>query len=108
MHAISGYDSVSSFSHTGKITTSQTLKNKLDELTGMINFGEFPFISLESQCVVTSIHYVCYFYDENKSGSSVNELRYRMITKNNLSGDHLPPTLDALELHLHRALLFFH
>ena len=47
-------------------------------------------------------------YDENKSVSSVNELRYRMFAKNNLSGDRLPQTLDALVLHLRRALIFFH
>ena len=33
MHAILGCNSVNSFPHTGKITTFQTLKNKLDELT---------------------------------------------------------------------------
>ena len=42
IHAISGCDSVSGFLHIGKITTFQTLKNKIDELTGMIDFGEFP------------------------------------------------------------------
>ena len=44
MHAVSRYDSVNRFSHTGKITTFQTLKNKqgkLDELTDMIDFGKF-------------------------------------------------------------------
>ena len=40
MHA--GCDSISSFSHIGKITMSQTLKNKIDELTNMINFCDFP------------------------------------------------------------------
>ena len=47
-------------------------------------------------------------YDENKPGSDVNELRYRIFTKENLSGDRLPPTLDALVLNLRRALMFFH
>ena len=47
-------------------------------------------------------------YDQNKSGSSANELRYRMFTKNNLSGDCLPSPLDASALHLRRALIFFH
>ena len=35
MHAILGCNSVNSFPHTGKITTFQTLKHKLDELTDM-------------------------------------------------------------------------
>ena len=84
MHAISRCDSVNSFSHTGNITTFQTLKNKqnkLDELTDMVDFGEYPSLSLESSSVVTSIQYVCYLYDDNKSDSSVDELRCRMFTK---------------------------
>ena len=80
MHVILGYKSVSSFSHIRKITTFQRLKNKLDNLTDIINFGESPSLSLESLSVVTSIQYVCYYcYDENKSDSSVNELQYRML-----------------------------
>ena len=41
----------------------------------MIDFGEFPSLSLESLSVITSVHYVCYVYEENKSGSSENELQ---------------------------------
>ena len=40
MHA--GCDSVSSFSHIRKMTTLQTLNNKIDELINMIDFGDFP------------------------------------------------------------------
>ena len=87
MHAISGCDSVSSFSHIGKIITFQTLKNKIEELTDTIDFGEFLSLSLESLSVVTSIQYACYLYEESKSGSSVNNLHTtRMFTKKNLRG----------------------
>ena len=37
-------------------------------MTVMIDFGEFPSLSLESLSVVTSMHYVCYLYEKNKSG----------------------------------------
>ena len=87
------------------IQTFKTLKNKLDELTDVIDVGS---LSLESPSIATSIQYVCYLYDENKSSSSVNELRYWMFTKKNLSGDCLPPNLDALVLPLRRVLIFFH
>ena len=40
MHA--GCDSVSSFSHIRKMTAFQTLKNKIEEVTNMIDFGDFP------------------------------------------------------------------
>ena len=69
-------DSVSTFSHIEKIATFQTLKNKIDKLTDIIDFGEFPSLSLESLSVAASMHYVCHLYEENKSGSKVNELRY--------------------------------
>ena len=32
----------------------------------MIDFGEFPSLSLESLSVVTSMHHVCYLYEENE------------------------------------------
>ena len=54
MRAISGCDSVSTFSHIEKVATFQTLKNKTDELTDMIDFSEFPSLSLESLSVVTN------------------------------------------------------
>ena len=68
MHVLTGCDSVSSFSYIGKITAFQTLKNKTDEMTDMIDFGEFPSLFLESLYVVTSIQFVCYLYKQNKSG----------------------------------------
>ena len=54
------------------------------------------------------INNVCYLYEENKSGSSVNELRYRMFTRNNLSRDRLPSIFAASVHHLNRALIFFY
>ena len=47
-----GCESISSFSHIRKITTFQTLKNKMDQLTNMIDFDGFSH-SLCSVC--------CYF-----------------------------------------------
>ena len=108
MYAIWGCDSVNSFSHTRKITTFEALKNKLEELTDTIDFGEFLSLSLESPSVVTSVQYVCMLFLWWESDSSVNELRYRMFTQKNLRGDGLPPTFDALVLNLRRALIFFH
>ena len=63
MHAISGCDSVSSFSHIGKKAAFQTLKNKINELTDKIDFDEFLLLSLENP-VVTSLKCVCYLYEE--------------------------------------------
>ena len=90
MHVISGYNFVSSFSHIGKTITCLT--SKIDELTDVINFGEFPSLSLENPPVVTSIQYVCYLYEENKSGSSVNELPGFLNTIDQTTTYHRPPT----------------
>ena len=65
----------------------------------MIDFNEFSSLSLESPSVSTSIQYVFYLYEENKSGSSVNKLRYRIFIKNNLGEDCILLTSDALVLH---------
>ena len=46
-------------------------------------------LSLDCLSAVSLIQYVRY-YEESKSGSNVNELRYRMFTKNNLSGNRFP------------------
>ena len=105
MHAISECDSVSSFSHISKMKTLQILK-KIDELTDMIEFGEFFSLSLEIPSV-TSNPCVCYLDEENKSVASVSELRYKMFTEKNFSGDRSPSTSDALALYLRRALIFF-
>ena len=76
MRAMCRCDSVRTFSRIEKIATFQTLKNKIDELADVIGFCEFPSLSLDSLPVRTSVHYVSYLYEEHKSGSSVNKLRY--------------------------------
>ena len=64
IRAISGCDSVSTFSHIEKIATFQILKNKIDKLVGIIDFGEFPSLFLESLSAVTSMQYVCCLYEK--------------------------------------------
>ena len=90
------------FFTSGKMTTFQTLKNKIDKLTNMIDFDDFPPFFLRKSVF-------CYFHlhEENKSGSSVTKLRCRMFTEKNLSGDGSRSPLDALVLHLRRVLIFF-
>ena len=74
--AISRCDSISSFSHTGKMAAFQTLKNKQNklELADTIDYGEFSSVSLESLSVVASIKNVCYLYGDNKSAVWINNV----------------------------------
>ena len=75
----------------------------------MIDFGEFSLLSLESPSVVTWMQYVCCLYEEmNQVKVWMNYDIARMFTKKNLSEDYLSLILDALVLHLRRALIFFH
>ena len=59
IHTISRCNSVSSFSHTGKITTFQKIKKQIRRTDRyVINFAQFPSLSLESPSVATSVQYV--------------------------------------------------
>ena len=76
MRAMSGCDSVIIFSHIEKKASFQILKNKINELTHMIGFSEVSSLTLEILSVVIQCIMYVYLYEENKSGSSVIELRY--------------------------------
>ena len=76
MRAMSGCDSVIIFSHIEKKASFQIVKNKINELTHMIGFGEVSSLTLEILSVVIQCIIYVYLYEENKSGSSVIELRY--------------------------------
>ena len=86
-----------------KYNSIPNVKKQNRQTDDVINFGEFSSLSLESPSVVTSILYVCYLYEEQKAGSNVNELQYRMFSRKAFSGDSLPATLDILVLYLRRA-----
>ena len=97
--------SVSSFSHTGKITTFRTLKTNSTNWNICDQLRWIP-LTLFRKSVCCYFNSICMLpYGENKSGSRVNELRYRTFAKKNLSVDHFPPTLV---LYLCRTLIFFH
>ena len=68
----------------------------------MRDFGELSSLSLQRTPVVPVIQFVCSLYQENKATSDINELQYEIFTQKNVSGDRLPPTLNALVFHLRR------
>ena len=103
MHAITGCDSVCSFSGFGKKTAFSLLKSHTDNFIDLLDFRDSPILSLECESVVSSIKFVCYLYDSKFDVIDVNVLRHKRFTQKNVTGDKLPPTLDALSLHLLRA-----
>ena len=103
VHAITGCDSVSSFSGIGKKTALTTLKENIDEVIEIFQFGDSASLDLQDECVEAAIKFVCLLYDKKAKDADINGLRYTLFSKKNLSVDKLPPTLDALTLHLRRA-----
>ena len=56
---------------------------------------EFSSLSLECSSATVAIQIFCFLYQESKATSNVNELRYKIFPKKNVSGDRLPPTLSS-------------
>ena len=102
-HSITGCDSVRSFCGVGKKSAFAVLKAHLDDVTDMLDFGDTPELSLEQDSVVACIRFVCMLYDTHSNVLDINCLRHILFTQKNVSGERLPPTLDALTLHLRRA-----
>ena len=72
--AMSECDFVSTFSHWKD--SNIPYNKKQNRRTERYDWLRWISLYLESPSAVTSLHYVCYLHEENKSGSSVNELRY--------------------------------
>ena len=51
---------------------------------------------------VTRLSWCVYFMTQKCQVSDINHLRYKLFCNKNLSGEKLPPTHDALTLHLSR------
>ena len=97
-----GCDSVSSFNGIGKRSAFKILKEKKEKLIDLFEFGDNPILHIQSEFVETCISFVCSLYDKGDT-CDINSLRYKFFTQKNKSAENLPPTLDALILHLKRA-----
>ena len=78
------------------------LKENVNSLLTL--FEDTPTLDLQAECVEGAIRFVCLFMNDKRfSTGDINDLRYKLFTKKGLTGEKLPPTLDALVLHLRRA-----
>ena len=91
IHVITGCDSVSSFSGIGKKTAFSIIKTKTNEFIDMFEFGESPTLSLECASVIACIKFACYLYDSKTTMMDINQLRLKLFTQKNVTGDKLPP-----------------
>ena len=101
-HCLTGCDPTGSFSGIGKRKAFKTLKAMGDQLPGLAVLGESPILDLNSECVVDVVKFVCRLYDFKGDEQNIDKLRYRLFCRKNISGDKLPPSLDALLLHISR------
>ena len=65
------------------------------ELLELKEFESKAVLSLNHDSVIAATRFVCMVYHKQ-------DLRHKMFTQNNLSGDKLPKSLGALSFQLHR------
>ena len=100
-HALTGCDSTSSFSGIGKAKAFEVLKSNESFIDAMAILGEEENVSLIVENAIQE--YVCCLYGF-KGQDDVAEVRYKIFTNGKKLPDpnRLPPTHDALILHLKR------
>ena len=102
-HVVTGCDSVSAMSDIGKMSAFTYLQENIDDFSEMETFGESITNDINSNYIEGVIRFICALYDKQFKTANINELRHKLFTKKSLSGEKLPPTLDALLMHLRRA-----
>lgn len=97
-HAITGCDTTSQFTGIGKRTAWKVFQQYPHLLQ---NFGEEEMPSPDTLRMAEQ--FVCKLYDPKSSSESIHEVRCALFRKVKANVDTLPPTKDALSLHLMRA-----
>ncbi len=92
-HAITGCDTVSSFAGLGKKSCWNVYLQHPELLHGVGRDG--PLSDVEE--------FVCLLYKSPHSSSGVDRARHDLLQKGKKALEMLPPTSDALELHMSRA-----
>ena len=105
-HAITGCDTTSSLYRIGKTTAFTRLKTHLSELKEMANFGLSGSIE-EAFPVARQYALLLYGQRKKENGNpctNLDELRYTLASTTDSSAATLPPTEDAFQQHVLRAL----
>ena len=103
-HAITGCDQVSIFAGKGKKMTWKTW-NQYDELTTALNEILICPSKEEVEVALPTIErFVVLLYDRTSVCKNVNECRKDLFARKGCLPDGIPPTIDALKLHIYRAV----
>ncbi len=103
-HALTGCDTTSSFYRTGKTTALTKLKTHLSELKELAHFGISTSLE-ESLSVTREFALLPYGKKKKENGrmcTDLDELRFTSTT--DAASANLPPTEDAFEQHVQRAM----
>jgi len=102
-HALTGCDTVSSFCGRGKSTSFDTWTSYPAVTDAFLHLRDDPFnVTTETSQVIE--RFVVLMYDKTSESDSVNVCRKELFARKNRSIENIPPTKNALELHIKRAI----
>lgn len=96
-HALTGCDTVSQFSGHGKKSAWKVFKENA-RLLQKLGHG-----NLNAQIVKQAESFICKLYAPDTEKTSSDDLRCTLFLQGKCEPENLPPTSDALELHIKRA-----
>ena len=102
VHALTGYDSTSSFTGIDKKTAFKILQTKISDLQPLYDLEDLVEVQMNSDAVNNTIKFVIWLYDKTADTNQINEIRYKLFVQKNSNTKNLPPTEDALIQHTRR------
>ena len=102
-HALTGCDTVSSFSGRGK-EAARDVWNVFPGLTPVLKVMLMLPEDIEDTCLDVIERFVILLYDRTSSLSKVNEFRQELFSKKARSFENIPPTKASLRKHVKRAV----
>lgn len=105
-HAFTGSDSTSGFRGKGKKTIFKIWKSFPEVTQTFLKISRNPFeaINISSDIFKALERFTVLIYDKTSDSKSVNETRMNLFCKKSRNFENLPPTQDALFLHVLRAI----
>ena len=106
-HALTGCDTTSAFKNIGKKTAYEVMLKVLPDIQNTFStyfFHPFKQITKASPEFKAIERYVILLYSRTSSHTSVNEARMEMYFQKTQNLERVPPTADALLLHIKRAI----
>ena len=97
-HALTGSDTTSQFMGIGKRTAWKVFLN-YPQLLSRLGMDNYP----DETVLEDAEAFVCKLYDNSTDLRSIQKLQNIFFRKNRTGVDSLPPTSDALTLHIQRA-----